>query len=356
MHEIKKILAQIKDIASLEGKKTVFMIANTAKIEDLDYYLIPVRNYDQVVVSGVVVFGEDVARKIPKIVDGLVDYILVDAEKKIPDARSEFGVMANIERSVKELVKKSVLISYKANDLTVDAADAFISEYFSNQVNSVGGKKIAIIGAGNIGSNLAIKLVERGAEVRLFRRSPDKLKLTVDYINETKPSYTFSKAYVSNSISEACNGVDVVIGATNGLAAIDSEVVNYISKNTLLIDIGKGSISQEAINKLEVSGIDMYRLSVESALEGLITSLISTHNTFVKKTGRKCYHGINIVSGGLIAKKGEIVVDNFSNPKYVYGIGNGYGDFNRIPDQKSSDLIKKLEILIISHDKEKVIY
>lgn len=350
MHRIREILDQIKNIGALERKKTVFIIANTAKIEDMDFFMIPVRNYRQAVVSGVIVFSEVMARTVAKSIDGLVDYIFVDAEKKIPDRYSEFGVMANIERAVKDVVKKSIFISYKANDLTVDAADAFISEYFSNLSSGVGGKKVAIIGAGNIGSKLALKLVERGADVILFRRNIDRLKLSVDYINSIKSKYTLAKARISNSTSEACNGVDVIIGATNGTPVIDSEVINCVADNALIIDIGKGSISKDAIHRSELCGISIYRLSVESALEGLIVSLISTHKTLSEKTGRRLYHGIKVVSGGLIARSDEIVVDDCGNPRYVYGIGDGCGDFNRNPNKNSLDKIQSLRKILQNLD------
>ena len=96
--------------------------------------------------------------------------------------------------AVKEVIKKSVFISYKSNDLTVDAADAFISEYYSKDLVGVGGRKVAIIGTGNIGSKLAQKLVERGSNVYLYRRNKDKLNLIVRQINTTKSKYTVAQA------------------------------------------------------------------------------------------------------------------------------------------------------------------
>ena len=346
MRKVREILNDIINIGASEGKKTIFMIANTAKIEEMEFYTIPIRNFSHAVVSGVVVFSEEVANRVASQIDGKVDYVFVDAEKKIPGKCSEPKVMANIERAVKTAIKESVFISYKANDLTVDAADAFISEYYSNSISGVGGRNIAIIGAGNIGSKLAIKLVERGAEVRLFRRDMSKLKLVVDCINVTKSNYTIAKAHVSKSVSEAYKDADVIIGTTNGIPVIDETVVNYISSQTLLIDIGKGSISQSAVGKVEELDISIYRLGVESALEGLILSLLATHKTFVEKTGRRRYCDIDIVSGGLVARKGEIVVDDFSNPRYIYGIGNGHGDFDRTPNDSSREAIRSLEKLI----------
>ena len=343
----------IKEIAvtgEKESKKTVFLIGNTAKIENSEFYLTPIRNYDQVVLSGAIVYSEEIARKIARKIDGIIDYVFVDAEKKISNKYSISGEPGNIERTVKEIIKKSVLISYKSNDLTVDATDAFISEYFSKDIVGIGGKKIAIIGVGNIGSKLAQKLVERGANVTLYRRNRDKLNLIVKQINTTKSKYTVAQASSSLSVNEACKNADILIGVTDGIPVIDDSIINNLPIDSLLIDIGKGSISEKAIKKANSRNLALYRLSIESALEGMVVSLISTHNILKKRTGRGKYHKINVVSGGLLARADEIVVDDYRKPKLIYGIGNGFGDFMRNPDKQMEKKLNSLNKIILNEN------
>ena len=346
MDAIKKVINQIIDIGSLENKKTVILIGNTAKVEDAEFYLSPIRNYNQIVVAGAIVFGEEVAKKIARMIDGLVDYVFVDSEKKIVDKCSVSTTPGNIERAVREIVISSTLISYKANDLTVDAADSFIVEYFAHDIASIGGKKTAVIGAGNIGSKIAIKLVERGSDVSLYRRDIGKLNLAVDYINSTKSQYTVASAIASSSVLEACRGADILIGLTNGIPVIDEEIIANSKNNPLIVDIGKGSISKKAVQLARLRNIEVYRLSIESALEGMIISLISTHNIFKKQVGRAVFHGTKVVSGGLVACEDEFVVDNYSDPKVVYGLGNGAGDFERNMGQEMLSKFKNLESII----------
>ena len=329
MQSIEEKVQAIVDIAEVEQKKTIFLIGNTAKIHENDFYITPIRNYSQSVVTGVIVYSENIAKKIINQVDGKVDFIFVDAEKKIEDKNSILGDSGNIERAVKEEVRKSIFISYKANDMTVDAADAFISEYYSTDISGVGGKKVAVIGAGNLGSKLALKLVERGANVYLYRRDTEKLKTIVESINVIKPLYTDANAHLASSIESSCENADVIIGMTEGIAAIDENVIKQVGSEAHLIDVGKGSISRKALTYARSIMIPVYRLSIESVLEGLIESLIATHSTYRYKTGRKKIQGIKIVSGGLVADDGEVVVDNYRNPQYLYGVGNGVGDFKR---------------------------
>ena len=350
MELINNVVKKITAIGKKERKKTAFLIGNTIKIEDGKFYLTPVRNYTQVVLSGAIVYSEEIAKKIAKEVDGLVDYIFVDAEKKISDNNSITGEPGNIERAVKEVIKKSALISYKSNDLTVDAADAFISEYYSKDLVGVGGRKVAIIGTGNIGSKLAQKLVERGSNVYLYRRNRDKLNLIVRQINTTKSKYTVAQASSALSVNEACKDADILIGVTDGIPVIDDSIVKKASNNILLIDIGKGSISEDAIKTAHSRNIEVFRLSIESALEGMVTSLISTHNILKKSTGRGEYHKINVVSGGLLARSDEIVVDDYSKPKLIYGVGNGFGDFMRTPDKQMEKKLNLLNKIILNEN------
>tara|TARA_B100000795_G_scaffold67858_1_gene46848 strand:- start:8018 stop:9064 length:1047 start_codon:yes stop_codon:yes gene_type:complete len=339
MERIKKQLKALLDLARSEKKQTVFLIGNTAKKIDSDFYLTPIRNHSQTIVSGVIVYSEYIAKKISKYIDGKVDYVFVDAEKKIKHKNSLLGESGNIERAVKEEVKKSIFISYKGNDLTVDAADAFISEYFSKDIGGVGGKKVAVVGAGNLGAKLSLKLVERGANVFLFRRSKKILKVIVDSINLIKPKYTDAEAFQADSSVDACRGADVIIGTSDGVSVIDFDIINESSQKLLLIDVGKGSISEQAIMLAQSKNIQVYRLSIESMLEGMIVSLISLHKTVNYKMGRANIDGVSVVSGGLLAKKSEIVVDDYNNPKKIYGVGNGIGDFENELDDIVKDSI-----------------
>ena len=58
--------------------------------------------------------------------------------------------------------------------------------------------------------------------------------------------------------------------------------------------------------------------------------------------GRRCFRGENLVSGGFLGRKNEIVVDNVRNPKMVYGIADGRGDFVRQFSIQQVERFKKL--------------
>ncbi|MDP6426297.1 MAG: hypothetical protein QF443_04845, partial [Dehalococcoidia bacterium] len=52
-----------------------------------------------------------------------------------------------------------------------------------------------------------------------------------------------------------------------------------------------------------------------------------------------------IVAGGILAHDGEVVVDSVISPRYVYGIANGRGDFDRtVSRERLEKVLKKLSI------------
>ena len=147
MLEIDKHIEALSKIG--DKKKTIFMIGNTAKQDNIGWYLTPLREFKNFIVSGVVVYSDEAANYAAKTADNMVDYILVDSEKKIP--KKSNNDVVNIEKLVKKSAVNTPVLSYKANDLSTDAADCFIDNHFSINANTLGGKKIAIIGMGNIG-------------------------------------------------------------------------------------------------------------------------------------------------------------------------------------------------------------
>jgi len=324
-----ELVKNINQVASIEGKQTGFLIGNTTKVDSHGMYFTPIRKTRSMVLGGAIVYSEAQAIKIAKLVDGKLDYILVDAEKKVADSMSLSGDQANIERAVRETVSKSKLWVYKGNDLSVEAVDVFISYLFKDYLKGLGGKKIAIIGAGNMGAKLALKLVERGGDIVLTRRDKVKLKTIVDAINLIKPKYTYAEVNYTTDNQIAANGADVLIGTTNGIPAITKNMVQDLAESALIIDVGKGTMEIDAIIMASKKNISVFRLDISAALAGVIEAQLVMEDIVKRKMGSRKLNSETIVAGGVFGKAGDIVVDNITKPEVVYGIANGKGDFVR---------------------------
>jgi fructose-specific phosphotransferase system component IIB len=341
MNDLKTVLSIIVKKSKEKKKISCFFIGNTKKKEERDYYITPVRENERFIFSSCIVFNDSLAKNIAKILDGNIDYILVDAEKKI-DSKHKFSGLSNIERSVKDSVKKSKLRVYKANDLSVLSAETLVNNYFLKDKKGIGGKKALIIGLGNIGFKISLKLVEGGATVFLFRRNQDKLLNLKNAINNIKPSATVSKALILKKAPRNFKNYDIIIGSSDQPNIIDYNQVKGVGKKTLLIDIGKGNFSQEATRYLIQNKINIFRLDVTSSYFSYLDNLIYTEIIYDKKNYIFKKNTINFVSQGVVGQKNDIIVDDVNNPKLIYGICDGKGNFIQKNNFQRSQEIKKI--------------
>jgi len=343
--EIEEVIGKVMDKAKQQNKLSGFTIGNTTKIDHHGLYRTPLRETTIMVTAGAIVYSEQQAVDIAKIADGKVDYILVDAEKKIPNEQDP-SELANIERVVRETVNRSTLWVYKGNDLCVDAVDGLLMQLSKTSVRGIGGKKIAILGAGNIGFKLALRLVERGVHITITRRNKEALEILTKALNTVKPLYTQAKVVGTTDNQEAIKGVDIIIGTSHGTPLVTQEMVKGLTQDAIIIDVGKGFLYPEAIEEARAKNIKIYRLDISAAFEGLVHHLWAIENIVEKKLGRSTLGNESIVSGGLLARENEIVVDNVWSPTILYGIADGKGDFIRkLSEQQIARLNKIKRVL-----------
>src|SRR3990167_10040984 len=158
--EVESILKSIKSRA--KSGPAGLVIGNTSGVFGHGrFYPMPLRETHTLMYGGVIVRDVETAVKIARIVDGKVDYILLDSEKKIEKIYYGKHDVGNMERHVRQEISRSKILTYKGNDLTVEAIDLLLGQI----IGDVGSREIAVIGFGNIGSKIGLKLVERGANV-----------------------------------------------------------------------------------------------------------------------------------------------------------------------------------------------
>ena len=348
--ELARVLENVLNIAERENKKSGFCVGNTTKKIDRDYFFTPIRNTALCVAGSVIIDQVPLAEKIATSLDGKVDYLFIDTEKKISPERYGSHDAGNVERAIRRLVSRTKILTYKANDLIVDAIDCFLAQKIVEDEKGIGGKKVAIIGVGNVGFKLALKLIERGAHVFVVRRNVKRLASIVRTLNEIKPEGTLASIQGSTSLKRAVKDADIVIGLTPGTGDITRELVSQVKPAALLIDGGKGSFSKEAVEEAESRGMAVHRSNIISSFEGQIAMQLRMEEWLQQAAGRTVLHGIPIIAGGIVGKRGEVVVDDLWDPKQIYGIADGSGDFNRNP---SSEEISRVESLgRIIHEKK----
>tara|TARA_B100002051_G_C16736263_1_gene641412 strand:- start:1588 stop:2661 length:1074 start_codon:yes stop_codon:yes gene_type:complete len=326
---LKQKINELMLMSKRQNKLSGFMIGNTSKKDKNKFYFTPLRETKPMILSGLIVYSEKYAKLAAKYLDGKIDYVLVDAEKKIPPKAN--GDPSNIERRVKEILKKTKMWIYKGNDLTIDAIDIFLTHLLKENLRGIGGKKVLIIGAGNIGFKIALQMIERGAKVFLCARNFKKLNLKVDALNLIKPIHTVEKVIPIQykKVKNVINTLDIVIGATNGKPVITEDFLKNLKRDSILIDLGKGTFYNKALNYANQKNKKIYRVDISAALEGQINKLLMFATVKNNNFKKKKLMGTNLISSGLLGGEGDIVLDDVNKPKRILGICDGKGDFVR---------------------------
>ncbi len=365
LNDAKSIAKNLSEKSKSENLLSIFTISSTVKVtSDKMPYLTPLRSTVHGNIGGAVVFSQFQASLLCKIIDGMVDLIFVDAEKKIgitlgidKKAINYFKIkgieinnksrvpieMGNLSSACSSLIKKSQFQEYKPNDLTVDTVWSFLS----NKFKVLSSKKIVIIGSGNIGFKLALKLVESGSSVELVRRDLEKGTLMAKTIDIVKPKTTIASANYNRNALQASLFSDVLIGCTNGVPAISWDMIQSMNKNGIIIDVGKGSISKDVASLTIKESIPIYRCDISPSIDGLISTVIRNKQIFDNELGRKeIFKNIFIISGGQFGIDGDIVVDNYKNPKNIIGVADGEGDIKSELNKEDKNKLIQLKSFI----------
>lgn len=321
------------DEAKETKKLIVFTIASTAK-QELEPFMNPLREYKDFCILGCVLFDQGLLLKLIKLIDKKVDIVLVDAEKKIPLHSISYN-QENIpgERTIGNFetgnfskicftsFQTPKVYEYKPNDLTVNAAWMFLSQ----KLNFFTGKKISILGIGNIGAKLALKLVECGADVHIYSKDFFKTHLITQALNLMKPIGTIASITCHRDPLSATFASDALIGATNGVPIINDEIIKSVNKDCLIIDLGKNNIFESSIMLAKNAGLEIWRADVTNSLETFISETLRFNSTLSKDFGERKISDITMVGAGYFGSKGDLVVDSIGTPKKIYGVCDGNG-------------------------------
>ncbi|WP_414047877.1 NAD(P)-binding domain-containing protein [Macrococcus equi] len=270
----------------------------------------------------------EIATQVIQVFDGNAKYIYVDVERK---QDIDFVSIAQ------QKIQTSRLREMKPNDLAMEAADILIYKTVKDKNSNV-----LIVGTGNIGIKLAIRLTERNYNVYLHGRNNEKVENFVMMINQMLPKYSKKiKAWHEEPI-------DVLCSMVSAIEVIDNSYIPSLKQGALAIDGGIGNFSKDFIKNAHLKDINVLRLDVRISndlLNGIDQSYNSNFFTDIK--GEKDFNGIHIVSGGIIGKEGDVIVDRIHIPKRVIGIANGIGGVKPIDSISETE---KEQIAIINEE------
>jgi len=308
------IVNEMLVISKKTAKKIVFTLSKTLN-KNKKYTTFPfVRHNEIYIIGNAEVISEIDALKIASTVDGLVDYILVDywlyehIKNKMSNFKSTVLPYSDFGAQMVSLHKIIISLS-KSIPLTV-----FISgnNYFTSDLIS----RLLLDGYFVI-NNSAINKKEFYGELgkNLLKDIPSNIK--------------------------KC---DFIVGLTPFETSIGIKILKGTRKMAIVIDAGPGSMSKKTISYALKKGISIYRIDMRAGLFGEIESVLKTHYLKNNVIGEGKIKGVKVVSGGVIGRKGDVVLDSVGTPSKVLGVADGLGQI--LPYQRSMsylDNMKKIE-------------
>lgn len=303
------------------------LITTTAR-KSKSYSRLPDKWVEDQKIANILITDENILKKLLVVIDGEVKNIYIDVERKQD---------INLMKIALDTIKKSNLVPIKPNDLTLEAADQLILCLVGANIS---GKNIIVYGTGNIAFKLAVRLVEREANVYLEGRNKEKVSLLVNTINSIIPHYTKARVFSYNS--ECKKEMDGLISFLSSEKVIGEHYVDRIKSGGFAIDGGIGNLNEKFICKSLSKKIENYRLDVRFATPFLKANIeAKEYRRYFFKTiiGFKIINKVQVVSGGLIGNNGDIIVDKISNPEHVIGVANGYGGLKKENEITKTDAI-----------------
>ena len=236
---------------------------------------------------------------------------------------------------------KTSVYGLKGNDFSADAACAEILTIFKN----VSGKNFCVVGAGNIGSKVALKLIELGSNIFIINSSISSSKEIALAINSIKPKEC-SQSATAIHVSKIPKTLDGVLGFTRGVPAITPEIIRKVKKNGLILDGGTGTISKSAIDLSNQRKLKILKLDIRMGFMAQVNLILNTEKLISEISGIKKINNFHIIAGGFYGKHGDVVVDNIKNPQQIIGIANGRGGLlNNHESEKFRARIEKVKLL-----------
>lgn len=333
-------LSLLENFFTLAPKsKLAFTIGCLSRYDHVeDFYSTPVRTTNKVTYMGVIVRDVETALKIARVVDGKVGFVFVDSEKKIQKENYGNNDAGNLEKAISGVLRESVQLSYKANDLTVHAADSLIRVLTPNLT----GSKIAIVGVSNIGIKLALSLLERGNNVCLYSKSEEHAKTVSDFLNKIKMRNLLVKSTHANNLEEALIGSEMIINSGTEKSAIGIEHLKPLictdsGRAPILVDVGKGGFKDEIIENHFI----VHRVDVGDQISREIDNLLELESQCGTMAYRRVNSDIHLVRRGVVGKKGDFVVDDTANPRRIFGECDGSGNLISLDKQKINEILNQ---------------
>ncbi len=269
-------------------------------------------------IAAILVDEPDHAAEVFRLLDRPGRVIYVDVERK-----QALDLLA----IAKAVISRSTLAHAKPNDATIRSLDVFVSHLVGADLTSM---RCGVYGTGNLAFKCALLLAERNAEVHVAGRSDAAVERTVDAINAILPRHQHHPVRLWGSSSR----VRLMVTAVTAQGVIGPGWLARLEQGAHVIDVGIDNLDRDFISSGLAKGLTIDRLDTRAA-EGQLP--VAAPGFFEEVYGRADIGGVAVVSGGIVASRGTVVVDNLRHPTRIVGIANGSGGLLSVTEISPDD-------------------
>lgn len=334
--KLEQVLADIVDRSEASGKRSLFCVGTTMNIGNDEYFFSSLREGSCCISGNIMISHTRDLGELVAMIDGKVDEILIDVEKKKATCR-------DMEDIIRSTAKKSRVGYFRGNSVTAEAFEYFFALYCRKRGLDFRGRKACVIGAGHLGIKIASILCEYGMDVDLTGTDQDRTEKVAQAVNAFTARGSAVRA-VAVPPGPGRGPYLVITGVTNGIAAVTAAMLEDLEPDGLVIDAGLGTVTDEALVLAAGKNIPVLCLMSQSAYAGMMAGYHHTLQVVDTVCRRKLEEGFSLVSGGMIGDNGDVIVDNAHSPTRVIAVARGNGlVLTGEEKEKFSDRIKLVE-------------
>ncbi|BBO00356.1 hypothetical protein [Sporolactobacillus terrae] len=302
-----------RELSYLKGinAKTAAFISTTAR-KSSGLRVLPRRSAMGFTAINFLVTEMDQARACFCALDGHVDYIFIDIERKQD---------LTLIHEARRLITRSKVLTCKPNDATIESCDLLIRHHYADRLEH---KSVLVVGSGNLSTKIALRLAERQAKVYLQSRNHQKTAQIAEALNLMLPKFSPP----IQAIQEPQQHYTMIISFLSAERIIGPNYLPLLSTHSLVIDGGINNFTASFIQGALAKGVTCYRLDVRIAFLYHLLLLSNEAEAFFSQVmGRITVpdRGYDMVSGGIIGNRGDLIVDQVMTPTQVVGIADGFG-------------------------------
>ena len=292
------------------------VVSSTARARGRGIVRLPDRRDAHGVLAAVLVESEEEARTVLTALDRPGRLIAVDVERK---------QAADLMALAREVVREAVVVPTKPNDATIRSLDVLLTHVVGPDLTGVAA---CVLGTGNLGLKSCLLLAERGARLRVAGRDPAAVGRTVEAVAAVLPRHTrFAPAALADG-----DAVALLVTAVSASGVVGPQWLERLTPDAVVVDAGIDNVSPSFCEAALAAGVRVLRLDTRAA-EAQV--LWPAPGFFEGTFGDGEVDGIPVVAGGVVGRRGAVVVDDTATPTRVVGVASGSGGL--VPEDELTD-------------------